>query len=242
MKMIIKSLLYITFILCLGMSVLAQDSDDKEKTATDLYLQNPELMIAYEQAQADDRQSKIQSLDGLEKMIKDGIINTEIENILIQLGSEGGTSKMYEGRTVVNNFPEVRRRACNLLGEMAKDSGGASEEIKLKAVDTLINILKSDNEPMVKSEAAYALGVIGLEINGKVVQALAFEIETAGSVQPDNNFAYAVILALDKIAKKNNGAIDPAGYRALIKIAQGNYLKHVRTKAYDTMVQMKSYK
>jgi hypothetical protein len=79
--------LTVILIISFGAGVMAQDSkDDKEKMAVDLYLQNPELMIIKEQSLSNDRQTKLQSLDGIEKMIKDGKVNTEVENMLIYLG------------------------------------------------------------------------------------------------------------------------------------------------------------
>ena len=62
---------------------------------------------------------------------------------------------------------------------------------------------------------------------------------------PDNNLAYAVCLALEKLADKNNGFEDAAysaeAARALVRIAQGSYIRTVRRKAIDTLDVLKRY-
>jgi len=54
-----------------------------------------------------------------------------------------------------------------------------------------------------------------------------------------------VCLALEKIAEKNNGFERPedasTAARALVRIAQGNYIRTVRRKAVDTLDVLKRY-
>lgn len=221
----------LTGILLIGCTILSFAQDNDEITIEDLYLSNPEVVIIREQSLADDRQTKQEALKGIEQMLENGTATADIEKILIYLGSEGTAIKRYEGRTVTNNFPEIRSKACLLLGKY----GGEN------AVSALINILRHEEETMVMSEAAYALGIIGNDENGKVSRVLAETIELQTVVNPDSNLAYAVILALQKIAEANRGLNDSAGYRALITIAQGNYLKGVKRMAIDTLKGMKKY-
>lgn len=229
--MLKKHFLFNMLFLCLTLGVFAQATEDKELTVEELYLSNPEIIILREQADSPDRETKILALDGIEKMVTDDTVTPEIENILIGLGSEGTSNKIYEGRLQINNFPEIRRRSCELLGKL----GGK------RAVSSLMSILKSEVEPMVMAEAAYALGTIGIDDDGEVVKALSIKIEEQTVVNPDSNFAYAVILAFQKIAEKNSGLKSSAGYRALIRIAQGNYIRGVKKMALDTLKDFKKY-
>ncbi len=92
---------------------------------------------------------------------------------------------------------------------------------------------------MVQAEAAYGLGVIGKNPDNQVVQALAFSYSRMDPTQPDNNLGYAMCLAVEKLAQKTPGGIkDPAAYQMLVKIAQGNYLRTVKTKALQVLDEL----
>jgi len=232
-------ILSIILMLVVTVPLTAQNSTEKKNkkqlTVEELYLQNIEFQILKEKAFSGKRDMKLKALDDLEKQIDNGSVNQdnrEVEFVLEYLSMEGIGRKVLENHRLVNYFPEVRRRACNLLGKI----GGE------QAKDALIAVLLNDNEPMVKSEAAYALGTIGLNKDNEVVKALLFALNAQNPRKPDNNFAYAIILSLEKIAKKNNGIKDPSAYRALVKIAQGNYIRTVKNKALQVLDEMRQYK
>ncbi len=230
----------IAILLVIPVAVFSQDKEkNKEKkqlTVEELYLKNIEFQIMKEKAFSGDREMKLNVLDELEKKVNDGSVgpnDLDVEFVLEYLAMEGSTRKVRENKRLVNYFPEVRRRACNLLGKI----GGE------RAKDALLAVLLNDPEPMVKAEAAYALGTIGMNDNDEVVKALLFALNNEDPRRADNNFAYAVILAIEKIAKKNGGIKDPAAYRALIKIAEGqSYIRTVKNKAMQVLNELKKYK
>ena len=205
----------------------------KEITIEELFLRSVEFQILREKAFSTDYDTKMEALDELDKKFTDGSTRdnaTQVEFVLEYLAMEGSGRTAREDGRLVNNFPEVRRRAANMLGRI-----GTPE-----AKDALIRILLIDEEPMVKSESAYALGIIGLNPNNETVSALAFAYDRENPAKPDNNFAYAVTLALEKLAAKNKGLKDPAAFRTLVKISQGNYLRTVKAKALQVLEGMKS--
>jgi HEAT repeat protein len=216
---------------------LGAQGRDREPTVEELYLRDIEYQIMREQAYSDDRELKVLVLDDLEAMIEKGEVDDpdKLQPILEFLGMEGTARRVKESNRLVNYFPEVRRRAANLLGRL----GGE------KAKNSLITILIVDEEPMVKAEAAYALGVIGLNENNEAVKAIVYTLEQQDPTMPDNNLGYAVCLALEKIAERNNGFKEPTdtaeAARALVRIAQGNYIRTVRRKAVDTLDVLKRY-
>jgi hypothetical protein len=214
-----------------AVAMLAAQESKRELTVEELYLEKIEMQILREQAFADDRELKMLVLDDLEAMIDAGNTGRDVELILEYLAMEGIVRTVRESNRLINYFPEVRRRAANLLGRV----GGEP------AREALITVLIKDIEPMVKAEAAYALGVIGQNGSNEVVQALIFSLEQENPDQPDNNFAYAVCLSLEKIARQNNGIEDPAAYRALVRIAQGSYIRTVQNKALATLEELRQY-
>jgi HEAT repeat protein len=205
----------------------------RELTIEELYLRDIEFQVLSEKAFSSDREIKLQVLDELEATIDKGRVDDpdKVEFVLEYLGMEGTARRIRESNRLTNYYPEVRRRAANLLGRL----GGE------KAKNALVSILLIDDEAMVKAEAAYALGVVGLNDSSEVVKALLYTLDQENPEMPDNNLAYAVCLALEKIGAKNNGIRDPEAYRALVHIAQGNYIKTVRRKALQTLDVLKGY-
>jgi len=224
------------FVLAFGVSAqqAATATQNKEITIEELFLQSVEFQILREKAFSDDYDMKMNSLDDLDKKVSDGSYKTngqQVEFVLEYLALEGSARTTRQAGRLVNNFPEVRRRAANMLGRVGTDD----------AKNALTRILLIDEEPVVKAEAAYGLGVIGNNQDNSVVQALAFAYGKEDPTRPDNNFGYALCLAIEKIAQKNSGGIkDPAAYQMLVRIAGGNYLRTVKTKALQVLDELKS--
>ncbi|MBT3275735.1 MAG: HEAT repeat domain-containing protein, partial [Spirochaetales bacterium] len=57
----------------------------------------------------------------------------------------------------------------------------------------------------------------------------------------DNNFAFASLLAFEKLAASNGGLNDATAFEAIIHIAQGNYIKKVRLKAVQVLDSLRDY-
>ncbi len=218
-------------------SMLGAQSTERELTVEELYLRDIEFQILSEKAFSDSREIKLDVLGEIETMIEEGDIDDpdKVEFVLEYLGMEGTARRIRESARLINYYPEVRRRAANLLGRL----GGE------KSKNALVSILLIDDEPMVKAEAAYALGIIGMNDGNEVVRALLYTLENEDPQMPDNNLAYAVCLAVEKIVEANNGALEGSAYtdlaRTLVRIAQGNYIKTVRRKALQTLEVLKEY-
>jgi hypothetical protein len=214
----------------------AQDtktSTSKELTIEELFLKSVEFQILREKAFSDDYAVKMNALDNLEKMLKDkgvGDNKTQVEFVLEYLSMEGSLHIVREDRRQVNNFPEVRRRAAGLLGQLSTP----------EALRALVTVLLGDEEPMVKAEAAYGIGVIGLNDKNEAVEALAFALDREDPTKPDSNFAFAICLAIEKICQKTGGTTDPTAYRTLVKIAQANFNKTTKAKALQVIDSMKT--
>jgi hypothetical protein len=217
--------------------LLGAQSTERELTVEELYLRDIEFQILSEKAFSDSREIKLDVLDEIEVMVEEGTVDDpdKVEFVLEYLGMEGTARRVRESARLINYYPEVRRRSANLLGRL----GGE------KAKDALVSILLIDDEPMVKAEAAYALGIIGMNDGNEVVRALLYTLENEDPQMPDNNLAYAVCLAVEKIVEANDGDLDAAAYadlaRTLVRIAQGNYIKTVRRKALQTLEVLKEY-
>ncbi|MFP4562497.1 MAG: HEAT repeat domain-containing protein [Spirochaetia bacterium] len=211
-----------------------QSSTGDDLTVEELYLQNVEIGIIREQAVTTSRDSKLLALDNLQELVDEGKVDqnsAEALYLLDYLAMEGVDRVIRLDGRVINYFPMVRKQACNILGQI----GGET------AKDILLDSLGDEEEPMVMAEAAYALGETGLDENGEVSRALAFELISQNVTAPDDNFAFAVMLAYEKLAAANNGIREPSVYLSLIQVAEGNYIKPVRDKALEVMDSLRDY-
>jgi hypothetical protein len=229
-----KKTILITAILLMVTGSLVFGQDGEEPTIEEVYLQSTEIRLIREQAIALDRDMKLLALQNVEDMIDSGKVSTgspDVHYILDYLSIEGIGNQVSENRRLVNYFPMVRKEACKLLGDLGGDN----------SKETLLQVLVQDDEPMVRAEAAYALGKIGMDDNGEVSRILTYAVLDQDVVNPDSNFAFAVLLAIEKLAKANDGIEDPAAFQAIIRIAQGNYVRDVKRKAVEVMDLLREY-
>ncbi len=126
----------------------------------------------------------------------------------------------------------IRREAARLLGEL----GGEN------AKDTLLNILVSDDDMMVKAEAVYALGLIGMNENGEVSKAISWALKNQNQAIPNDNFATASLYAIERLLESDGEIEDDREiYSAIVQIAQNtNYVKPVKEKAYQVIAKIRN--
>ncbi|MFP4384247.1 MAG: HEAT repeat domain-containing protein [Spirochaetia bacterium] len=241
-KLSLSSKIVMLIFLCLiiPLAAAAQEEEEEEEqdlTIEELYLsQNVELQILRGQALSDDRDMKLLALQSIRSMIEEGGLSSEnpgVLTVLEALANEGTRRQVRSGVAVTNNYPMVRKEAANLLGQIG---GERSRTI-------LLDIMANDPEPMVLSEAIYSLGAIEIDDDADVGQMMA-TISWALNNQtekatPDNNFAYATLLAVEKISQKIGGIQDPEVINALLGVASGNYIRTVRLKAIDVIYEMR---
>jgi len=219
--------------------VFAQDGEDAAEsesagqTIEELYLsQDLELQIMRSQALANDRELKRLALQNIRSMVEEGLQNDGVYVILESLATEGVARQVRSNGAVINNFPEIRREATELLGRV----GG--EEAK----NTLLRIVRDDPEPMVLAEAAYALGQIGLNENNEVSDYLTQTlIRENASPTPDNNLAFSLIISLERLSERNGGLADPEVLGALLETAASPYIRTVRRRAVEAIVNMREH-
>ncbi len=228
-----RSIGYIAVLLVVSCGFLFAQSNE-EGTIEEFYLQSLEMQIIREQAVQIDRDMKLLALSNIEQLLEEGGVangDREVNYVLNYLANEGVGHQVRENNRLVNDYPIVRKEACALLGKL----GGES------AKNTLIDILGQDAEPMVLSEAVYQLGVIGLNENNEASRAISAAVTRQNAVNPSDNFAYASLLAFQKLAAANSGLQDPDALRAIISIAQGPYIWEVRVKANEVLSELRKF-
>jgi len=242
MKAAWKALIVVVFMI-FALAAGAQE-EERVKTVEELFFIDPMLGALLDQATSISRESKIAALDDIKEMLDDNNLGDPdlVFDILELLSAEGAGRVVREANRLINDYPIVRRRATELIGRMGSE---LDEDMARKAKVTLSNILISDGEVMVKSEAAFALGNIELSDEddiGDVLDMLDYAINVQSTVAPDNNFAFAIAAAIDKIVERTGEVPSYKAYTALTTIMEGNYTQAVKNKAGQVVENMKSYR
>lgn len=218
--------------LCLlaGISAFAEEPKKEEQksdtimTVEEAYLNTVEGVIINELAQADGRDSKQVALQYIENAVNSGRKGDDIQAALNTLASEGITSVIRESGRTMNNFPDIRMKACELLGKMGTT----------KAKDTLIAVMYSDNEPSVIAAAVKSLGELGFNDNDEVVEMINWITRKFDIILPTSSLALEVLNSYEKLAptvKNKSGMV-----ASIIRIASNyNYVTPVRNRAYEVL-------
>ena len=209
---------------------LAQESDD-DQTVTELYLQSQiKVQVIRAEAADPDRDMKLIALDDVESLLAEDPGNADILEVLRDLAGEGVTTVVREQGHVINNFPDVRARAAEVLGQQGSE----------RAAEELATMLLTDPEPMVMSTAIQAIAGIEIEddeARGKRDRAMAAAIYRQTAVNKDNTFAYRYLDAVETIANREGRLSDPMVLEEVAKIAnaRNGYNRAVRERAYTLL-------
>lgn len=215
-----------TAVLCVIVLLIAANisAQRTEVTVEQEYLSTVEDVIIKELAVAEDRDSKLVSLQYLETAIDTGRTSPDMQEALDLLAGEGVFSQARTNGRLANNYPDIRAKACDLLGKMK------TEEAK----DTLLKVTLADNEPMVAISAIRALGDIGINENNEVVEAIAWAQKKYAVLNPTSSMALEILVAYEKLApsvKDTSSMI-----QSISSIATNyNYVTPVRTRALDLL-------
>ncbi|MGI9256232.1 MAG: HEAT repeat domain-containing protein [Salinispira sp.] len=193
------------------------------RTLEDLYLSTDiEVQLILSQAVSADRYSKLTALDVIRDMQDGGRIPANENAIMIILSSlsgEGITRTVHSDGRIVNNFPEVRRQAVYLLGEI----GGE------RAPEILYTVFENDPEPMVLSEAILALTKTGISDPQKASKYIS-NILRSNTLRenPNNGLASACLTAIQDLSVVNATILTE-----IIDVVSGSYIDKVRQQALN---------
>ena len=216
-----NKVLFIGFCVFASVTAAAQDISVEES-----YLQKSvESMIISEQAKSNDRYDKFAALQYIKDAIDRGNPSDDIQEILSYMALEGILNKIRaEGRTV-NNYPDIRMKAVEYLGDLKGQEASA----------TLIRVLLVESEPSVVAEAVRALTKHGFDENSYTLDVILYVFREYDSKIPNNVLAVSVIdscLAFIEGSEVKN----PWIYSTLLHISKSaSYIRPVRDYAGETL-------
>jgi hypothetical protein len=221
--MIVNKNFAMVFVL-MGALVIAApaQSSDGEMSVEESYLQQSiENMIIRDQSRTAGRDEKMIALDYIEDAINRGNTGEEVRSALEYISMEGLINQTRENGRLVNNFPDVRKRAVTNLGAL-----GTPE-----AKNIIIRLVITESEPMVITEAFKALTKIGINENDETVNAIAWVVNRFESGIGDEQMAISALEAFEVLAEKNN-SINSTAITTINRIATSNhYSRLIREQA-----------
>ena len=119
-----------------------------ETSVEEEYMSDVDGVVILSLAQSDEYDNKLVAMQFLEEAVDNGNTSPDVMKALNQLAGEGITSQSRTNGRLMNNFPDIRRRACLALGKVK------TEEAK----NYLVKVTLAENEPMVISAAVNSLG------------------------------------------------------------------------------------
>lgn len=217
------------FLVTFSLAAQQQSGAKSETSAESDYLSSVEDLVIRDLAASEDRDSKNLALQYLEEAVDGGRVTPDMQRALDSLAGEGITSQSRTNGRLMNNYPEIRAKACEILGKVA------TEESKL----SLTKIALADTEPMVISAAIRSLGDIGMNDNDDVVNAIAWANKKNAVLNPTSSMAFEVLVAYEKIAdsvQDKSAMIQSVGQIA----TNYKYATPVRTKALELLKKLQS--
>ncbi|MBN2875608.1 MAG: HEAT repeat domain-containing protein [Spirochaetales bacterium] len=230
-RIIVAALIFAS---CMLAPAWSQAAAGTERTVEESYLQDSlENMIIREQAYAESRDMKMLAIQFAKNAVDEGRTGPELQKSLEYLALETTMTIVRSGGVgrIINNFPDVRREACLLLGEFKT----------VEAKDALLKVALADNEPMVIAAAIRSIGKIGLMDGDDVTQTIASIVKRFDVLFPDNTLAYESLIAIEALADANKGIKDPAVIATINLIAEGNYVKPVKDMAKEVKLKLMKY-
>ena len=214
-----------------------KSSKGGEKTVEEAYLQeSAEAVMVKELSHADDRDGKLLALDYARKSLDAGRKNEEIRNSLQYLALENTEviARSAGLGATTNNFPDVRKTACEYLGEFP------SQESK----DTLVKVISNSKteDPMVLCEAIRSLGKIGINDNDEVVDAISYSVNHYDKVgMSEDRLAVYTMMAFSDLADQGKIKDISTVTQTVMNFTKGNYVGSVKRMAMATLEKLAAY-
>lgn len=215
----------------LATSVFAQQGGDT-LTVEEAYLNAVEGVVINEMLNTEGRDSKFVALQYIENAIESGRDSDDIQRALGSLATIGLSRIVREDGRITNNYPDVRIKACELLGKTKNP----------EAKYSLQQVMYLDNEPAVITAAVRALSEIGYaEDDREVLEMVNWINKKFDVVNPTSSLALEILNAYEKIAKvvkDKTGLVE-----GIMRIASNyNYVTPVRKRAQEVLTNLSGIK
>ncbi len=217
-----KLFLLTVFFVAVSFSAFSQNkgSDDSLMTVEEAYLNSIEGVIIKEMVTAEGRDTKLVALQYIQDAIEKGKVSQDVVRALDSLATVGLSTVIYENGRAMNNYPDIRLKACELLGKM-----GTKDAMK-----TLVRVMYADNEPSVVSAAVHSIGELGFNDGDEAVDMINWINRKFDVINPTSSLALEILNTYEKILPKVENK--KAMVDGIVRIASNySYVTPVRERA-----------
>ena len=217
-----NKLLFIIFFVAISFSAFAQEkkNDESLMTVEEAYLNSIEGVIIKEMVSSEGRDTKLVALQYIQDAIEKGKVSQDIERALDSLATVGLSTVVYENGRAMNNYPDIRIKACELLGKL-----GTKEAMK-----TLVRVMYADNEPSVVTAAVHSVGELGFNDGDEAVDMINWINRKFDIINPTSSLALEILNTYEKLLSKVENKKSMGD--GIIRIASNySYVTPVREKA-----------
>ncbi len=216
-----KNTIFLMFFLIMtSFLIFSQTAEDKLLTKKEKVLMN----YLYQATQGN-RIIKLQVLDKLLEGIDSKEFSSEdsqMVDIVVYLTQEGTSRKNFENNVLTNNYPDVRVKACKVLGKMKTENSRRA----------LAEVIKNDENDVVLAEACIAFGEIGDNANGDALRAIVYLYRS--TYNPTQNLVFAIINSIKLVSKSTTRSYGDS-ISVLQEIMMGPYNQKVRESALEAI-------
>lgn len=187
-----RTLLSAFFLISVFVFAGAQQSRG-ETTAEEDYLSTFEDMIISELTISEEYDNKVLALQYISEALDGDTGSRDLTGIQTSLMSLAGEGVLSESRTngrLTNDYPDVRARACELLGKLNTP----------ESRETLTKIALAEKEPWVATAAIKSLGDISQDNSDEAVATIAWVEKRYAVLNPTSSLAFEILNAYEKLA------------------------------------------
>lgn len=223
-----------TVIACTSFLAVPLPAQERPLTIEQLYLEEGlGIQVLRSQALSSRRENKENALETMRGLVEDGQIAANDSGyiaILRVLATDGSSYQVRTGGRVIYNYPDIRRDAVELLGEI----GGE------QAIHIIREVLRYERDVMVLSQAIHAVGQTGLDGEGAMTRLIGrILIRENAQRYPDMNLMYVTLRTIEALALEDTeGLASTELIDNLIMISTGPYNSILRDQAQSTLTTL----
>ncbi|MFW6207300.1 MAG: PQQ-binding-like beta-propeller repeat protein [Spirochaetota bacterium] len=156
----------------------------------------------------------------------------ELLSLLTQLAGMGVINPVRRRGEYVNDFPDVRLRAVELLAQNGT----------LDSQEVLLRLLQYEWDPRVKVELLRAIARLQSGLGGRVVETLRGSIKNGGiDIDEDPLMTAELIRCIERVSLYS-GTVRPAAGHILMDIYRSNAPRALRMQAVSTLRELGSHR
>ena len=230
-KVLIASAMMIAcgFVFAQTSQVQKKNNSETETSVESEYLNDVAGDSIMQLVDSDDFDSKIVALEFLANAVEDGNTSDAVIQALDRLAGEGLTTQARTNGRLMNNYPEIRAKACKIMAQVPTEH----------SKNTLISIAIADNEPMVIAAACKSLGEIGINENDEAIKAIAFANKRNRILNPTSSLALEVLNSFELLYDSTENKKSMIEEVSAIS-SDYHYVTPVRQKAYNLLKKLSS--